>query len=135
MKLDHIFLALIIILLSCHQANNKNDTKESLIAGRWVISQTIAFQNNDDSEKFVCSVCPKIKFLKNYSGSIERPDNQILAFTWTISRDELEIKHINDDKNDIISNGIYKIIIDPGKSYHEIALLDTSKSVKYILRK
>jgi hypothetical protein len=135
MKINYIFFACVIALLSCHHARTKNNTKESLIVGQWVISQTIAFQNNDDSEKFVCNVCPKIKFLKDHSGSIERTDAHILAFNWKIGKDELEIQHINEDKDDIIGNGVYKIIIDYKKSHHEIALLDTSKSIKYILRK
>jgi hypothetical protein len=135
MKINYIFFALVITLLSCHQARVKNDNKESLIVGQWVISQTIAFQNNDDSKKLVCNVCLKIKFVKDHSGSIGRADAHILAFNWKIDRDELEIKHTNEDKDDIISNGTYKIIIDYKKSHQEIALLDTSKSIKYILRK
>jgi hypothetical protein len=134
MKIQFAFFFLLIILLSCHQTETEKK-KDILIFGRWGIYETIAFENNDDSEIIKCNVCPEIVFVKDHSGFIKRPDARILPFNWKINGNELKIRHTKKEKDDIMNDGTYQIIPGNKKLHQEIALFDTVKNIKYILNR
>lgn len=135
MKTRFIFIALLLATLSCRQAKVK-DSDNSLI-GKWSIYQTIDFQGNDDSVSINCNACPEIEFIKDHTGSIKRLDDHLQHFHWELNDDGITIKHDTGDqiKGVIIDDGTYQLIQGDKIPLKEIALSDTLKNLKYILRR
>lgn len=135
MKIRFTLFALLIIVLSCKQEKAKYN--DNSVIGKWSIYQTIAFPHNDDSVANNCVTCPQIEFINDHTGSIKRLDDQLQHFHWEIDEDGLVIKHNADDKIQgiIIDDGTYKLIPGEKSLIKQVTLSDTSKNLKYILRK
>ena len=131
-------LSVILILLtacsSCKQSQHKIVKNDYFIVGEWSLCGIIYYKNNRQISETGFNVCPKITFINNHTGFIKRSAPELLYFNWAIDVQNLKIVHtINNDPDDVIDNGNYKIIQPNNKTYREIDLLDTIKHVKYIL--
>jgi hypothetical protein len=137
MKIQFLLFFLLFVCCSCKQGKVKKSNEDSLLVGKWGIYSTIEFQNNDDSIATICNVCPEMIFAKDETGFIRRQNEKMLHFKWESGAGTLILKHSGSTNNgdNIIGDGNYKLIYKDKKSFKEIALIDTFKDIKYILRK
>jgi hypothetical protein len=79
------------------------------------------------------NVCPMIVFKKDSLGYIKRSDTVLLYFKWKTNENKLIIEHQNKSQDDIINDGIYKVIVRNNKTFQEVDLVDTASNVTYVL--
>lgn len=126
MKSKFIVAIILLSFLSCRHPEKKAVINDNRLVGKWGIY---------GMGSAMCNVCPDIIFSKNHSGYIKRSDPQLLDFNWKISDSTLIIRHQkNEDKDNIIDDGIYKMMFSNKKIYEELSLTDTKSGIKYILR-
>ena len=137
MKHKITLFILAIAFLSCRQSKLMDEKKDNLIVGKWGIYEMVEFQNNDDSAAIKCSVCPEIVFANDYSGFTKTAGESPRHFSWEIDAGRLAIKYMGYHKiaNGTVAGGNYEITYSDKKLTSEIALVDTAKNIKYILRK
>jgi hypothetical protein len=121
-------------LLSCERP--KDNVADQFLLGKWVISETMLFQNNDDSANAKCNVCPQITFFKNNHGFIKRPGKILTYFDWEFDEGKLMIKR-NDIKitDNAINDGTYKTTFGGRRQFNQITLSDTVRNIDYILKR
>jgi hypothetical protein len=124
------------LALSCQQAKLINESQAGDVIGKWRMYETVNFQNNDDSVAAKCNTCPEVEFSKNHSGFIKKSGQGVFYFTWQTDNDRLSISHNDNSKTDsTIEDGNYQLTLFNNMPIKELELLDTVKSLKYVLSK
>jgi hypothetical protein len=125
-------LILLAVCSSCQHTKPKTFRNDSFIDGEWSLCGIIYLKNGRQFSEIMFNVCPTITFIKNHTGFIKRSDPKLLYFNWQFDDNKLVIRHtINEDKDNIIGDGTYKLIYINKKVIDEMALLDTVKNIKY----
>ncbi len=136
MKPLFICFMLAVFLLACKHGKQKVDKENKVMVGLWEICAISSFNGDtESSEQF--NVCPEINFLNDFSGFIKLADNSKVSFSWNVERGHLRLTYPKNDKikDNILANGVYKIISVDKSRVKEIVLLDSMSHTKYFLGK
>ncbi len=118
-------------LLSCERP--KANIADQFLLGKWVISETMLFQNKVTPLTQNVTFVPKSLFVKNNHGFIKRPGKILTYFDWEFDEGKLMIKR-NDIKitDNVINDGAYKITFGGRRQFNQITLSDTVRNIDYI---
>jgi hypothetical protein len=123
-----IYIFFLLSFLSCRHPKYPMAKLDDLIVGNWNVC---SIKYSHSAINF--NVCPMIVFKKGSLGYIKRSNPVLLYFKWKTNENKLFIEHQNKSQDDIVNDGIYKVIVRNNKTFQEVDLVDTASNVTYVL--